>query len=55
MLLDIIKRERELTSLLPWHKGAMYRHRTHLRLQNSSGNLELSSIFKGMSQQRKIK
>ena len=53
MLLDIIKRE--LTSLLLWRKGAMYVHQIHLRLQNSVGNLQLSSIFKAVPQQRKTK
>ena len=44
MLLEIINRE--LTSLLSWYRGAMYRSPDPLRLQNSAGNLQLSSIFK---------
>ena len=51
MLLQIINRE--LTSLLSWNRGAMYRSPDPFRLQNSAGNLQLSLIFKAMSQQRK--
>ena len=46
MLLDIIKRELPMLRIV---------HRIHLRLQNSAGSLELSSIFEAMPEQRKIK
>ena len=55
MLLNIIKRE----SSEACSRGirVLYIvHWIHLRLQNSAGNLQLSSIFKAiMPQQRKIK
>ena len=46
MLLDLIKRELRVLCIV---------QRIHLRLQNSGENLQLSSIFKAMPQQRKIK
>ena len=46
VLLDLIKRELRVLCIV---------QRIHLRLQNSGENLQLSSIFKAMPQQRKIK
>ena len=52
MPLEKIKRE---LGSLPRGVGVLcIVHWIHLRLQNSVGNLQLSSIFKAMPQQRKM-
>ena len=52
MPLEIIKRE--LTACCRGIGVPCIVHRIHRRLQNSAENLQLSSIYKAMPQQRKM-